>query len=501
MPKRAAAIPFPPIVLDRPSNIPLYRQIYNTLQKAVLSGQLIPGTRLPATRALADQLGVSRNCIISAFEQLFAEGYIEKRVGAGTYVSSQLPDGLIRHQPHAALTAQPDTRPRIAGRQELLTIAEPLRTVDQSRYESRMFQPGLPAIDAFPTKLWQRLLARRWRDTPSTLLMYGEPAGYQPLREAIAAYLGAARGVRCHVEQILIVDGSQQALDLAARVLLNPGDSVWIEDPGYIGAKSALLGSRAQLVYVPVDDQGLDVVAGIAQCADARLVYASPSHQYPLGVVMSLKRRLALLEWANRHNAWVLEDDYDSEYRYRGAPLASLQGLDTENRVIYLGTFSKVLFPSLRLGYMVVPPDLIEEFRAMRAIASRHSPLIEQAVLADFISQGHFAHHVRRMRALYAERQRLLIAAITSELDGLLEVQPTEAGMHLVGWLPEGVDDRSIVRQAALQGMKMMPLSLYSHTPLKRGGLLLGYACVNEHAIRTGVQKLKVILEKYSANV
>jgi GntR family transcriptional regulator / MocR family aminotransferase len=289
---------------------------------------------------------------------------------------------------------------------------------------------------------------------------------------------------------VIVVAGSQQALDLTARLLLDEGDAAWIEDPGYLGARGALLGAGASLVPVPVDGEGLDVQAGQARNPEARLIYVSPSHQYPYGVTMSLPRRLALLESASRAGAWVLEDDYDSEYRYAGRPLAALQGLDGEGRVIYLGTFSKVLFPALRLGYMVVPPDLVDGFVAARALVDRHSPTLDQAALADFIADGHFARHIRRMRALYAERQAILVEAATHGLAGVLDVSTAEAGMHLVGWLPPGVDDVEASRQAAAHGVEAPPLSLYSLEPPRHGGLLLGYTAVGEKEIRDGVQRL-----------
>jgi len=310
----------------------------------------------------------------------------------------------------------------------------------------------------------------------------------------ISAYLGATRAVRCTWEQVIVVSGSQQALDLAARVLLDPGDAAWVEDPGYAGARGALLGAGARLVPVPVDGDGLDVAAGAQLGAGARLAYVSPSHQYPLGVTMSLSRRLALLGWASRSGAWVLEDDYDSEYRYTGRPLEALQGLDPEGCVIYLGTFSKVLFPALRLGYLVVPPELVDPFTAARELVDRQSPSVEQAVLAEFIAEGHFARHVRRMRVLYAERQATLVEAAARELSGALDVRPAEAGMHLVGWLPGGTDDREASRRAAAEGVEATALSLHGIEPPQRRGLLLGYAAVGEEEIRAGVRRLAASL-------
>ena len=489
MPNRNSFVTLPTVALDQTSALPLYRQLYNTLRHAILAGQLKAGARLPATRALAHALAISRNTVMNAYAQLLAEGYVEGEVGSGTYVARTLPDELLQARTDLA-KGDPSPRTSWTLSRRGTRLASNQGPVSRFAAEFIAFRPGLPALDAFPYELWARLVARRWRRPQRSLLGYGDPAGYGPLREAIAAYLGEARAVRCQAEQVIVVAGSQQALDLTARMLLDEGDAAWIEDPGYLGARGALLGAGAQLIPVPVDDEGLDVTSGASVNQQPRLIYVTPSHQYPYGVTMSLRRRLALLEWASQTGAWVLEDDYDSEYRYAGRPLAALQGLDGGGRVIYLGTFSKVLFPALRLGYMVVPPDLVDAFTAARALVDCHSPALDQAALADFIAAGHFARHIRRMRALYAERQRLLVDAARHTLAGLLEVQSAEAGMHLVGWLPEGVDDVEASRRAAAFGVGAPPLSTYSLRPLRRGGLLLGFTAVGEKEIRHGVQRL-----------
>ncbi len=488
MAKTRTTLALASLAVDASSSAPLYRQLYEGLRRAILAGQLRPGVRLPSTRALAGELNLSRNTVMSAYLQLFAEGYLEGKVGAGTYVARSLPDEMLQAQA-APSGAQPrKTQSRLSERGRLL-VGIPIN-LSRGQGGPRAFRPGTPALDAFPFDLWRQLLARCWQYPPQELLGYGASAGYPPLREAIAAYLGAARAVRCTPEQVIVVAGSQQGLDIAARLLLDPGDAAWLENPGYPGARAALLAAGARLVSVPVDNEGLDVAAGMARCPDARFAYVSPSHQFPLGMTMSLKRRLALLEWANRVGAWVLEDDYDSEYRYVGRPLAALQGLDTAQRVIYLGTFSKVLFPALRLGYLVVPPDLVEAFTAARMLADRHSPSMDQAVLAEFLAQGHFARHLRRMRVLYAERQAALVQAAQRELSGLLEVCPAESGMHLVGWLPAGVDDTLAARRAKKYDVEVVPLSSYSQELLERGGLALGYAGVDASEIAAGARRL-----------
>jgi GntR family transcriptional regulator/MocR family aminotransferase len=497
MERRSAIEATVTVVLDRGSSIPLHRQLYEGLRAAILGGRLRAGTRLPSTRALALELHVSRNTVMGAFLQLLAEGYLEARVGSGTYVADSLPESMLR------ATARVDRGEESAGDGRALSrrgeeIASARASTSRDRGVPRAFRTGVPALEEFPSRVWGRLAGRIWRNPPRGLLGYGDPAGYRPLREEIAAYLEAARAVRCEWEQVIVVSGSQQALDLAARVLLDPGDAAWVEDPGYAGARGALISAGAHIVPVPVDGEGLEISAGVERAVEARLAYVSPSHQYPLGATMSLSRRLELLAWASRAGSWVLEDDYDSEYRYTGRPLEALQGLDTEGRVIYLGTFSKVLSPALRLGYLVVPPDLVGPFTAARELADRHSPLVEQAVLARFIAEGCFARHIRRMRVLYAERQAALVEAAARDLQGLLDVRGAEAGMHLVGWLPEGADDREAANRAAAKGVEATALSCYGIEPLHRGGLLLGYSAVGEDEIRAGVRRLEAALRELS---
>ncbi|HYE16030.1 MAG TPA: PLP-dependent aminotransferase family protein, partial [Pyrinomonadaceae bacterium] len=460
-----------------------------SLRRAILAGQLKPGARLPSTRDMAAELKVSRNTVLNAFEQLLAEGYVEGQTGSGTYVSRRLPEELLNARGSERRVAK---RPRHGGRLSRRgeALAATSSSVSRTAAGARAFRPGSPAIDAFPFEIWSRLTARHWRRPRRDLLNYGDPAGHWPLREAIAAYLGTARAVTCEPEQVIVVAGAQQGLDLTARLLLDEGDAAWVEEPGYLGAKGALAAAGARLVPVPLDSEGLDVDAGARLAPSARVIYASPSHQYPTGVTMSLARRLKLLEWAGRAGAWVIEDDYDSEYRYAGRPLGALQGLAADGRVIYVGTFSKVLFPALRIGYVVVPVELVEAFRSARALVDRHSPTVEQAVLADFLAEGHFARHVRRMRALYAARQEVLLAAAAEELGGLLEVRPSDAGLHVLGLLPPGVCDREASLAAEARGVEAQPLSAFHLKPPARGGLVLGYAAYDERELRGAVLKL-----------
>jgi GntR family transcriptional regulator/MocR family aminotransferase len=480
-------VPFT-LTLREDSREPLHRQLYRELREAVLNGRLPPGSRLPSTRSVAAELGVSRNTVMGAFDQLLAEGYLEGKVGSGTYVADKLPEELL----HARSSRQEAAPARPVGaalsQRGAVLGANPIIPRRPHR-APRAFRPGPGAHDSFPSRVWMRLLAKHWRGPLRDMLCYGEPAGYRPLREAIAGYVRAARAVRCDPAQVVVVSGSQQGLDIMSRLLLDPGDPVCMEDPGYLGARNAFRGAGACLSGVPVDDEGLVVPSVVALQPQPRMIYVTPSHQFPMGVTMSLARRLNLLEWVRRSGAWVIEDDYDSEFRYSGRPIASLQGLDFTGRVIYLGTFSKVLFPSLQIGYLILPPDLVEPFTNARALVGT-SPTIDQAVLADFIAEGHFARHVRRMRALYAHRHETFIEAARKELGGLLEVEPQDAGMHLVGWLPNGVDDAEASRRAFEHGVEAPPLSAYALKPMSRPGLLLGFTSTGTREMREGIRRL-----------
>jgi GntR family transcriptional regulator/MocR family aminotransferase len=463
------------------------------MRSAILAGELKGGMKLPSTRALADELNVSRNTVLNAYRQLLAEGYLESREGSGTFVARLLPEWLLVAPRHTTpKTAQPQRaespRPLFAERAKAqIAISQP----PPAGKLPRPFLAEAPALDAFPYQLWSRLVVRQARRMPVHSLMYQDSAGYRPLREAIAAHVAISRQVRCTPEQVMIVPGSQGALDLAARMLLNTGDPVWMEDPGYPGAQGAFLGAGAHIVPIPIDNEGLVVDMGITRARQARLVYLTPSHQFPLGVTLSLSRRLALLDWAKRVNAYILEDDYDSEFRFAMRPLAALQGLDEADRVIYIGTFSKVLFPAIRIGYLILPPPLVESFLKVRRLVDIHCPMLEQAVLADFMLEGHFRRHVRRMRTLYAERRSALVEA-ARELP--LEIHSPEAGIHCVGWLPDEVDDLAVTGKAADYDLDLASVSSFSLEPLGRKGLLLGYGGYNVREIKDGVRRLGSLL-------
>ncbi|HEX6535827.1 MAG TPA: PLP-dependent aminotransferase family protein [Gemmatimonadaceae bacterium] len=488
MTKRATTLPLalPP----RPAGTPAHRWLYGALRAEILEGRLRPGARLPATRDLAAQYALSRGTIVSAFQQLAAEGYIEGSVGSGTYVNRVLPDELL----HAPRPARARPAPRRRERRPLSAFASRARLFPG--YEARptrAFRANLPALDLFPTTLWAQLAARRARRATTRLLMGCAPLGHEPLRESVADYLATSRGVACTPEQVAIVSGVQEALDLAARLLLDPGDRVCMEDPGYPGAALAFEACGASVVTAPLGDASAPLDA--SRLRGARLAYVTPAHQFPLGQAMSLPRRLELLEWARSSDAMIFEDDYDSEYRYTGRPLPALQGLDRRGVVLFGGSFSKVLFPSLRLGYLVVPPDLVDRVAAIKSLTSRHAPLLEQAVLHDFIAEGHFARHVRRMREVYAARLAVLLACARRRLAGLLEIADVEAGLQTAGWLAAGLDERAATKAAAERNVDVTPLGEYRRARAARDGLQLGFAAVDEREIRRGVRDLAAALE------
>lgn len=467
-----------------PGGAPIYRQLYRRIREAVLAGSLRAGDRLPSTRTLAAEARIARKTAEEAYAQLEAEGYVVRRGGSGTFVNEM------------TFAATPRRNVRLDGRRSLSVRGRAIAatTVCVEPTVVRPFSAGLPALDAFPMDIWQRLVARAARQLGPEHLVYGDPAGHPPLREAIASYLATSRGVRCDASQIVIVSSSQQALDLSARLLLDPGDGAWIEEPGYLGARAAFASAGARIVPVPVDDDGVDVAAGRRLAPSARVAYVTPSHQYPLGATLPLERRLELLEWAQRNGAWILEDDYDSEFRYDGRPLAAIQGIDTGGRVIYVGTFTKVLFPSLRLAYLVLPPDLVRSFISARAQIDGHASTFLQAVVADFMSEGHFATHVRRMRALYRGRRDVLLAAARRHLGDRLTFANTCAGLRAAAFLQRGRDDAAVSRRCARAGLDVPPLSRYYAGPPPRPGLLLGYAGITPMQIEKGIETLAEII-------
>ncbi len=471
----------------RKPGIAAVRWLYESLRAAILDGRLRPGTRLPATRDLARTYRLSRGTIVAAFELLKSEGYVDARVGSGTSVAAQLPDRLLEAGRRAAPAVERRGHP--ARLSEYSRRVRALGTADSPRI--RAFRTNLPALELFPTALWAQVAARRLRRASTEFLRGCGPMGFPPLQEAVAHYLGTSRGVICEPGQIVIVSGVQEALDLSARLLVNAGDTVAMEDPGYTGAARVFEACGARIAPVPLDAEGITLGAPLE---GARLVYVTPAHQFPLCMTMSLARRLALLDWARRTSALVFEDDYDSEYRYAGRPMPALQGLARHGQVLFAGSFSKVLFPSLRLGYLVVPAGLVDPVSAARSITSRHAPLPDQAVLADFIEGGHFGRHVRRMREVYAQRLGVLMDCAARELAGGLDVSGVEAGLQTAGWLTDGADAEDIARAAARRQVEVTPISRYARVKPVRDGLVLGFASVDAHEIRRGVRELAAVL-------
>lgn len=486
------------IALNEAASVPLYRQLYETLRSAVLSGRLGPGTRLPSSRTLASNLGVSRNTVATAYDQLRMEGYFEGRVGSGTFVSRALP----KLRGRGTGSEQRRIARRFAQQERLsqrgIQITNLWQVIGRDAYQSHAFRPRLPASAEFPLDTWSRLTGRRWRNMPSDLLTYGDPAGYRPLREVIASFLNETRHITCEADQVIIVSGTPQAFSLAAAVLLERGEAVWMEDPGYPRARATFIAADAHLIPVPLDSEGLDLEEGMARAPHARMAYVTPSQQYPMGMTMSPGRRLELLQWAERTGAWLLEDDYGAEYRAPGLPLMAMQQAEEAGCVLFTGSFSSVLFPALRIGYLIVPPDLVDAFMAARMLMDQCPPLFGQVVLTDFIGENHLERHIRRMRGLYQQRYEVLREALEHAFGRFLEVEVEEPGLHLVARLPEGLDDQQLSRHIAQHGIEAPPLSFYAIEALGRGGFVLGYAAVDEETIRISVGRMQRALEAYS---
>ena len=479
----ASAGILPVISIDRESATPLHRQIYAGFRDAILRGDLAPGQQVPSSRALAGELTISRFPVLDAYAQLLAEGYFESRVGAGTFVAEALQakhSAVKRAEGNGAGTAG------VSKRSQLFP-----------RYNPAPWHGGLgafgvhqPALDRFPFELWSKYIARHSRSPRASAVHHIDPLGLEPFREALCAYLRTSRAVRCEPEQIMVVSGSQQALDITTRVLLDAGDAAWMEEPCYPLVRSILLGAGCRAVPVPVDGDGMDVAAGVRLAGDARAAFVTPSHHYALGVTMSATRRFQLLDWARHSPAWIVEDDYDSEYRYESMPIPSLQGMDATGRVIYIGTFSKVLFPSLRLGYIVMPPALVERFMAVRFAMDIFPSYLYQEVLTDFMRAGHFGRHIRRMRSLYRSRRTALVQSLHREFGDQIAIHGAEAGMHLTITLPRHCDDVAIATRAAKEHLWLWPLSLCWTTQPARPGLILGFANTPEEQMPAAVAHL-----------
>jgi GntR family transcriptional regulator/MocR family aminotransferase len=463
--------------LERDTDVPLFRQLYLQIRAAILSRALRPGSKLPSTRELAVQLKISRTAVVSAYEQLLAEGYTMGRKGAGTYISSDLPEPFIRSRAKRIEPARP--RPLLASSFVDVTMQN----------DDRPFNLGRTLVDARTAELWRKMSARTFRRLDASHLGYGDPRGMVELRKVICDYLQAARAVKCDPEQIVVTAGTQQATDIVIRMLRGP-QKVWMEDPGYPLTRYALQAAGMKLYPIPVDEHGIDVRAGIKLAPDARAVFVTPSHQFPTGVALSFVRRLELLAWARGSGAWIIEDDYASEFRYGGRPLASLQGLDDGERVIYIGTLNKALFPGLRLGYAVVPRPLLREFVTTRYLMDRQPSTLCQAVVTEFMQQGHFAGHIRRMRVLYREQRDALVAALVRRLGDHLTVEAPDQGMHLVAYTRKGILDTAMERSAREAGVIVRATSRMYVKAAPRSGLMLGFCGYPQRAIEAAVARL-----------
>lgn len=472
----------------RTNPTPLRQQVYLRLRAAIEQGTFAAGSKLPPSREHAQALGVARNTVLWALERLQAEGYVVARVGDGSYVAPDLAALRTRPARKASTPLQPATGLSQRGR----LIAETALRWRPPTAAVRAYRIGTPAVDAFPFELWSRLergLPERVRQDTA---QYLSPAGHPPLREAIAQWLLVSRGIRCEAEQVLVTSGSQQAIDLIARLLLDPGDEVLLEDPGYLGIRACLVSHGVSACPVPVDEHGLSISEGAARWPNARMAVVTPTHQFPLGVHMGLSRRLELLEWARQHKAWVVEDDYDGEFQYGTHRIPALCSLPNNERVLYVGTFSKTLHPGLRLGFIVLPASLVDAFTSAKSLSDRHSPGAVQAVLARFISEGHLLRHLRRMRELYQERQGVMIDSLRRASGGALQLAPAAQGMHIAHEI-ERSDDARLSRRAGEAGVYLAPLSMYC-VQARRRGWLFGYAGFDVNALRHAARTLAPLL-------
>jgi GntR family transcriptional regulator/MocR family aminotransferase len=495
--RRRSIIAFEMIRLDRTAAEPLHHQLYRQIRDELVSGTFgDSSSRLPSSRELAIDIGISRLTVNLAFSKLHAEGYLRSKPGSGTFVADPLPETFLSAQkPKAARElARP---PRISDRVTRLRDERVGRQFDlgaPAAEPGAMFLPGLPAVDEFPLDVWERLRAQVLARKGANLLRYASNRGDADLRQAIAAYLCDFRGARCHSDQIVVVAGMQQAMLMSAMALINPGEAAWIEDPGFPQARRVLAFSGAKVIPRPIDKEGI-VIAGASRRLSPRLIFVTPSHQYPLGVTMSLQRRTGLIEFAHARDAYILEDDYNSEFRFNGPPLPCLQGLDDAGRVIYAGTMSKILYPSLRLGYLLVPEQLVDSMAKIRSAMDQHSPAIDQATLARFIAEGFFLSHVKRMRKLYADRRDFFVEQFNRLLGDRFILQDSEAGLHFVAWLRREADVQAIVRAGDEIGVKPVALSRYCISAKLKPAFVFGFAAWSRAQIREGLTKLASALK------
>lgn len=473
------------IEVDRDSLVPLSRQIYQQLRDAITSQGLPLGSRIPSSRELAERSNVSRTSVVAAYEQLLSEGFIIGRHGSGTFIADAIPlAGPTRHR--FAIAAEKPSLRQLSDTG--LRYRDLIR--ETAHVDDKPFSPGRSSIDLPTIEAWRQITARHSKTIPSDVMTYGDTFGRESFREVIAEYLRAFRSVNCTAEQIMITSGAQQAIDLSIRVLLNPGDQVWVEDPGYPATLRALHAANIITIPVPVDDCGMKVDVGLEKEAAPRAIFVTPGHQFPTGAVMSIERRHELLHAGNAADAWILEDDYDSEFRYSGHPLPSLQGLDQSARVIYIGTLSKILFPGLRTGFAVIPIDLIDSYRGARYLTDRGPPIAHQAVLEEFMREGFFTSHIRRMRQRYSATLNEVVQELRHALGDLAEIRSPECGMRFVVYLTQGIDDIEVSRAAAKRGVTVRPISpLYLDSP-PRSGLDIGFTGYDQKLLKIAAQRL-----------
>lgn len=507
MTKTTAFIELGFIRLDRRRNISLVQQLYEQLREAIMSGQLKKGHRLPSTRLLAKDLGVSRMTVVNAFDQLTLEGYLSGSVGRGTYVSEQLPEEKLRvkccattRESHADMDSERAAR-KLFSRQGRKLFAIKTQPIEKL-IRNVPFRAGIPALDEFPVEAWSKIRRRLWKETSTDDLTYGDHAGYEPLRAALADYARVYRGVQCDDDQVVIISGTQQAVDSITKLTTDPGDQIIFEDPGYVRARSSFLAAKTNIIPCEVDEHGLIVDDAIAKAPEARIAYVTPSHQYPMGVTMSIERRIRLIEWANKTGGLIFEDDYDSEYRYCQRPIPSLQGLDHGNRTIYIGSLSKVIYPSLSLGYVVLPRPMVAPFVKSISLVNRPPSTFEQKVVTEFIREGMFAKHLRRMRSIHEERRTTLVENIQTHLSEYLEIVGSDAGLHCAARLKIDFSDRELAESAAQLGIHLKPISEYIYDLSKTSqtqqinGLVFGFACSTPREIRSAIRKLCHVFNK-----
>ena len=491
--KRAGGALLLSIEIDRSAPGTVSHQLYSAMRDIIHAGGMQIGERLPASRTLATDLKISRTTVINVFEILTSEGLIESRTGAGTFVSKAWM--TTRPAETSVVKKQDSVRPMLQPRLSKVITRALDNFVDRLPHKTKAFTTALPAFDAFPSALWAQYVTRSWRSNHLGNMGYADPRGHFPLRQAIASHLLSNRGIKCEPEQIFIVSGAQQAFQIIGNVLLDPDDLVWFENPGAIGASNSLIASGAKLIPIPVDQDGLVVEDGLRRAPDFRLAFVTPAHQQPLGVSMSIERRFALLNAADRNNAFIIEDDYDSEFRYSGQPPPTLKGIDNLGRVIYVGTFSKTLFPALRLGFFLAPTQLVDVFNRVSKALLQGVPSSHQAVVAAFMQEGHFATHIRRMRQIYAERHQVLCDTAQERLGGLLDIVPTDTGLHTIARIPNNLDEVEIATATLEKNVVVTPIKRYCIAPTDQKGLVLGFSGIPPSEIVDGVKTLEKVFD------